>query len=637
MSIESVPDATLPARLGRYKIVAELGRGAMGTVYHGIDETIERPVALKTLNAELPAEILGEVRERFLREAKSAGQLNHPNIVTIYEFGQDGNTAFIAMEFLEGKSLQQVIREGRLPFATIVDLVAQIAEGLDYAHRFGVVHRDIKPANIMVSPHGLAKLTDFGIARIESSSMTQTGAMLGSPKYMSPEQVLGQPADGRADIFSLGVVLYEMLAARTPFETPDATVFSLMQRIVTVPHDPILVAVPGTPPAFEAILTRALAKRPEQRYQRAGEFANDLRNFKSVAGPAALSADADKTTLLPRPAVSAGSTVSSITFDKTVATHPGAMRPDAGAPAAAALAVTVVQHLSSTDSLLGDLDNLGAGLDEMHQKIAAEETSALTAMRGNTTKSKDWELLSSGIEHVPEPGAKAPAGAATRSGGVFAMLKEQSGTHLKAQASASREAAHTAIRILDTKLRAGYAFLAEFMRAANAANPIYAAKHTLPLLGDLPPLYFSDGVVNMRTKRVSINGAPHDLVDELILSYNLVGAGVQRAAYPAPQLTSFKTLLEEHEMTFKMKETRNPSGTVIHAGFEYQPRVVCAMTLRADITGQAVDINCRNIGPLGRRRYRVTMGMLDDTLFEELSKVMLGHFSPLLARQAVAN
>jgi len=272
----------IPQTLGRYKIIAELGRGAMGTVYHGMDLTIERPVALKTLNAELPGDVLEEVKGRFLREAKSAGRLNHPNIVTIYEFGESDGIAFIAMEYLEGKSLQDVMRGERLPFASIAEIVAQIADGLDYAHRFGVVHRDIKPANIMVSPLGIAKLTDFGIAHLQSSTMTQAGAMLGSPKYMSPEQVLGQQIDGRADIFALGIVLYEMLARITPFESGETTVFSLMQRIVTEKQPPLVRFQKGIPEAFDIILARALAKKPEQRYQRANQFANDLRNFKTL-------------------------------------------------------------------------------------------------------------------------------------------------------------------------------------------------------------------------------------------------------------------------------------------------------------------------------------------------------------------
>ena len=627
MSTASAPP--IPERLGRYKIAAELGRGAMGTVFHGVDETIERPVALKTLHADLPPEILSEVSERFLREAKSAGKLNHPNIVTIYEFGQDGNVAFIAMEFLEGKSLQAIMRGGRLPFTTIVDLVAQVADGLDYAHRFGVVHRDVKPANIMVSSSGLAKLTDFGIARIQSSSMTQTGAMLGSPKYMSPEQVLGQSTDGRADIFSLGVMLYEMLAGRTPFETPDITVFSLMQRIVTVAHPSLAETAPDVPAAFDTILARALAKRPEQRYARAGDMAADLRKFNAghtggSAAPAAASIGA------------ADPSGTDAAYERTVLTASGHVSvPGAAAPAG--LVDATVINAPAEISLLGDLDSLGAGLDELHKKLADEESSTLLAMRKSAAKSKDWDAMTGAIEALPQTGAVPPNPAASTAGtsNLLGLLQQQAGGHLKRQAADQQNAANAAVLALDAKLRTGYAFMAEFIRAANAASPVYAARHTLPLLGELPPLYFSDGVVNTRTKRVDVGGVPKDITDEIIVSYNLLAGVPQRASYITPELLQFKALLDQHEMKYKIKETRNVAGTVTHAGFEYELRIICAMTLRPDVTGQAIDIACRNIGPLGRRRYRVLTSMMNDELYEELSKMMLGHFSALLARQAV--
>src|SRR5688572_8502756 len=268
--------------LGRYQIVSTLGRGAMGTVYRAVDPAIERTVAIKTLNPDLPDENLAEVKERFLREAKSAGRLNHPNVVTVYDVGEANGIAYIAMEYLEGKSLRQLLDAGPQPLRTVVDIAAQIADALDYAQRYGIVHRDIKPANIMLSPGGLAKLTDFGVAYMPSSSMTQTGAVLGSPKYLSPEQCLGLPVDGRADIFALGVVLFEMLARKTPFEGPDITVFNLMQRICTEPAPRITQVNREVPAAFDYILGRALAKRPEERYQRAAELAADLRNYQQL-------------------------------------------------------------------------------------------------------------------------------------------------------------------------------------------------------------------------------------------------------------------------------------------------------------------------------------------------------------------
>jgi hypothetical protein len=280
--------------LGRYRIESEIGRGAMGTVYRALDPVLERTVAVKTLNSDLPEDELAEVRARFVREAKSAGRLNHPNIVTIYDAGMAGEVAYIAMEHLDGQSLQQMMKSGVvLPFDKAVDIVAQVAEGLDYAGRFGIVHRDIKPANIMVSPAGIAKITDFGVARVPSSSMTDAGTLLGSPKYIAPEQVREESIDPRADIFSLGVVLYELLAGKTPFEEPEQDVLSLLDRIVTVPSAPLSTVRPGLPTALDAILARALAKEPAQRFQRAGDLARRLRELDLPPGGVHFDLDAE--------------------------------------------------------------------------------------------------------------------------------------------------------------------------------------------------------------------------------------------------------------------------------------------------------------------------------------------------------
>lgn len=276
-----------PETLGRYRIVGELGRGATGTVYRAVDPLIERTVAIKTLNPSLPEDVLNDVRERFLREARSAGRLSHPNLVTIYDVGVEGEVAFIAMELLEGQSLQTMLRQqGRLDYSTAADLAAQIAEGLEHAHRHAIVHRDVKPANVIVSATGHAKLTDFGVAYVPSSSMTQTGVALGSPKYMSPEQVLGQPADPRSDVFSLGVMLYEMLVHRTPFEgAGEIAMFELMRRIMVEPHRNVSQLDSMIPTEFDRILSRALAKKPEERYPTAAEFRQALNSTVAVPSP----------------------------------------------------------------------------------------------------------------------------------------------------------------------------------------------------------------------------------------------------------------------------------------------------------------------------------------------------------------
>src|SRR4051812_10895669 len=253
----------------------------MGAVYRALDPLIDREVAIKTLLPDLPADVMAEVRERFLREARSAGRLNHPNIVTIHDVGEHDGVAYIAMELLEGRSLQQMLRGERLPFATSAELCAQVADALAHAQRFSIVHRDVKPANIMVDPWGRAKLTDFGVAHVPASSMTMTGAALGSPKYMSPEQVLGVAADPRSDIFSLGIVLYEMLSGRHPFTRAEDSAFSLMPRIASMPHTPLREVDPAIPAGFELVVGRALAKKPEDRYQHAAEMASDLRNYRA--------------------------------------------------------------------------------------------------------------------------------------------------------------------------------------------------------------------------------------------------------------------------------------------------------------------------------------------------------------------
>ena len=205
-------------KLGRYEILAELGRGAMGVVYKAIDPFIDRTVAIKTIQLDLSRDELANFEERFYREAKSAGRLNHPNIVTIYDVGKTGKIAYMAMEFLEGQLLKEILDvHTAMSVDRIADIAAQVADALAYAHENGIVHRDIKPANIMLVRSNVVKITDFGIAQMPSGSRTLAGTVMGSPKYMAPEQVVGAAVDGRSDLFSLGVVLYEMLTGEPAF------------------------------------------------------------------------------------------------------------------------------------------------------------------------------------------------------------------------------------------------------------------------------------------------------------------------------------------------------------------------------------------------------------------------------------
>ena len=269
-------------QLGRYELLSELGQGAMGVVYKARDPVLDRVVAIKTINLTLPKDELSEYEARFYQEARAAGGLNHPNIVTIYDIGKGERMAYMAMEFLEGEELRSVLSHREpLPVTLALDIAAQVAEGLDYAHERHIVHRDIKPANIMIVRDGLVKITDFGIARMRTNEVkTMTGMILGSPKYMSPEQVAGKRADHRADLFSLGVVFYEMLTGHAPFMADN--IHGIMYQILNFTPPAPSTRNPELPEMVDLIITKALAKGVEERYQSAREFADDLKNCRDL-------------------------------------------------------------------------------------------------------------------------------------------------------------------------------------------------------------------------------------------------------------------------------------------------------------------------------------------------------------------
>jgi len=278
------PEASAPKHsgkqtLGRYEIERELGKGAMGVVYLGRDPKINRVVAIKAiaLAEEFDEDALADARARFFREAEMAGRLNHPGIVTVYDAGEDRGLAFIAMEYLRGEHLSRYAEPIHLlPVAKVLALMARVADALDYAHKQNVVHRDIKPANIMFNADtDELKITDFGIARLTDTSRTKTGIVLGTPSFMSPEQLEGRPLDGRSDLFSLGVAFYQLLSGQLPFRADSMT--RLMHKIAIEPHIPLLSLRPDLPEAAEQIATRALAKSMQDRYQTGAELAVALR------------------------------------------------------------------------------------------------------------------------------------------------------------------------------------------------------------------------------------------------------------------------------------------------------------------------------------------------------------------------
>src|SRR5947209_15987434 len=296
-------------KVGRYEVISELGRGAMGVVYKALDPTIGRTVALKTMRLDVHGLETEDVFRRFKNEARAAGILNHPNIVTIYDAGEHEGMFYLALEFIEGATLHSILAEKRaLSPEEIIQLSQQVCKGLDYAHSNGIIHRDIKPANIMITGNGTVKIMDLGIAKA-GGGMTSTGQVLGTPNYMSPEQVKGKPLDGRSDLFSLGVVLYEMATGEKPFVGQNVTtiIYKIVHENPIPPRDLDVTIHPG----LSAVITKALAKSPDDRYQSGAELAHDLENYKSTAnlnGTAVMNAaQSENTQVLAAVAVGSGS------------------------------------------------------------------------------------------------------------------------------------------------------------------------------------------------------------------------------------------------------------------------------------------------------------------------------------------
>ena len=271
-----IVETATPKKLGKYEIVGTLGKGAMGIVYDAFDPVIERRVAIKTISKDaMDVSEADELLGRFKREASAAGRLNHPGVVSIYDYGEEGNVAFIAMEYIKGKELKHYFDASeRFEMKHFVRIMCEILDALDHAHRNRVYHRDIKPANIMITEEGRVKVADFGVARIESSMMTQVGTRIGTPAYMSPEQHQALPVDGRSDVFSCGVILYQFLTGERPFTGGGYTIVQQILKQDPIPPSEINFTLPR---AFDVVVAKALAKKPDDRYKTAKDFIDALK------------------------------------------------------------------------------------------------------------------------------------------------------------------------------------------------------------------------------------------------------------------------------------------------------------------------------------------------------------------------
>jgi serine/threonine-protein kinase len=389
--------------LGRYRILGELGRGAMGVVYKAEDPMLNRTVAIKTINMVADPQERAEYEKRFYQEAKAAGGLSHPNVVTIYDIGHAGDVVYMAMEYIEGTELRDVFLRGRPEVAAAIDIAAQVAEGLAYAHARGVVHRDVKPANIMVPRDGgPAKIMDFGIARMRASDVkTQTGMLLGSPKYMAPEQLLGGAVDQRCDIFALGVVLYEALVGAPPFSGSDIT--QIMYQIVHAAPPPPSAVSARVPPMLDLIVAKALAKDPAARYQDARELAADLRACRATL-PDAAPDDEEETLTLPLGRMSAPAAAADPTptprLDAAPPNAPAATKPDRAEPG---LRLRISRRFDSLEATrrLAAMTGAGPVVDAFAKTMKLDLAAATGASRATTPPHSVERADSTALARLP--------------------------------------------------------------------------------------------------------------------------------------------------------------------------------------------------------------------------------------------
>ena len=397
--------ADVPDHLGKYEIRGELGRGAMGVVYDGWDPAIGRRVALKTVRRDqLEGGEAEELLSRFKREAQAAGRLNHPGIVAVYEYGEDAGTAFIAMEFVEGRELKDVFdKDERLPIGETVRIMTQLLEAIGHAHANGIVHRDIKPANVFLLKDGRVKVGDFGIARLESSNLTQAGSVLGTPAYMSPEQFMGQTIDGRSDLFSAGVILYQFLTGEKPFTGQLTTIMHKVLKEEPIAPSELNVQVP---PGFDTLMKRALAKRPDERFQNAPAFIAALQ--ATAAGGAQVDSDATligaggdpEATLMPGSVEATPAKAAPAAKPVAAGSAPAASPPPPAAKKSPALALAIVGGIAAVGLGAGAWMLLGKSGSSAPADVATTPAAATTTTATKAAPANDKEMVITAVGYA---------------------------------------------------------------------------------------------------------------------------------------------------------------------------------------------------------------------------------------------
>jgi hypothetical protein len=600
-----------PKRLGRYQIQRELGRGAMGAVYRALDPTIERTVAVKTIQLDLPSGALQDYRDRFLREAKAAGRLNHPNIVTIYDAGEEGGLAYIVMEHLAGASLRDLLAAGEpLPFEAWTSVAAQVADGLAAAHAAGVIHRDIKPANVMLTEDARVRITDFGIARIGSASTTRAGLVLGSPKYMSPEQIRGLPLDQRTDLFSLGTLMYEMATGRAPFGAEGGDVYEVMREVVNREPPRPRELNPQLAEALEAIILRALAKPPDERYRSATLIVRDLKDaLRRLAPDATLGrpAPADATLERVRRAVATRFRVDPAADTMAPGQPP---EPDRASHEAAATGPAWDDFQSR---LLADIDSFAATPLEPAADPPAVPMTARTTVSGAVPfPSLADEMLGAGPAATGEPVRST----------LLDELAEEAGRRREASGPGPGDGLRPTpeIRALDAEMRRLFSFLNAFIRHLNTINPALPRVFPFLDLAVIKGLSWQRGFADYRTR--SVSGEP--IITRLTLSWTLAGAGHFEVEREGAAIERMRARLFENRLRFVEEDRRNARGLVERVRFRVFHEINAGAAFTCDDSGCGVRLATGNLERFGRVDYLLAPELMGPALYDEFGKLVLG-------------